>query len=458
MKHGIISTLISLSAITGSISCSSDPSASEGETEAGGLELSLANVPADTACLRVSASGSRSVTRSFGLLKGTTPTFRIDRLPVGVITVDAQAYAGTCASITASTTPNWVTEAPVLVRIDPIAVTQVALKLIRNGRADVSVDFEAPPWLTPGSAPVDLALIGDTPYGAAQIADFPRLIADINEASPAFAEIVHVGDIKDGGSRCDTSYFQFILETFNTSTLPLIYTPGDNEWTDCHRASNGAYDPLERLATIRSMFFPTPGLSLGLHGKQVLSQSFFTGAETFVENALWLEAGTVFSTVHVVGSNNSLLPWYTDNTNGSKVDDPTRRLAEEAERDAANLAWLEQTFATASEQGAKGVVVLMQADMWSGTPSNGFDKTIQKLAALTLSFGKPVLLVQGDSHVFKLDNPLAMGDAAHGVSTPVPNLTRMVVQGSTTTPLTEWVRLHVDPAATPPFSWTRHAR
>ncbi len=60
--------------------------------------------------------------------------------------------------------------------------------------------------------------------------------------------------------------------------------------------------------------------------------------------------------------------------------------------------------------------------------------------------------------MFKSDNPLSSGDPVHGVTTPVPNLTRIVVQGSTTAPLTEWLRLHVDPAATPPFSWTRIAR
>ena len=93
--------------------------------------------------------------------------------------------------------------------------------------------------------------------------------------------------------------------------------------------------------------------------------------------------------------------------------------------------------------------------MWDGAPLNGFDSTVQKLAASTLAFGKPVLLVEGDSHVFKTDNPFAAGDPVHGVSTPVPNLTRVVVQGSTTARLSEWLRLHVDPAATPPFSWTR---
>jgi hypothetical protein len=104
------------------------------------------------------------------------------------------------------------------------------------------------------------------------------------------------------------------------------------------------------------------------------------------------------------------------------------------------------------------VVIIMQADMWDGTPLNGFDSTVQKIASSTLAFNKPVLLLEGDSHIFKTDNPLAMGDPVHGVTTPVPNLTRVVVQGSTTAVLSEWVRLHIDPAATPPFSWTRNPR
>jgi hypothetical protein len=374
--------------------------------------------------------------------------------------LDAQAFPANCAGLgtTPQLQPSWVAEAPVFVRIDSGAIVQAALKLIRNGRASVAIDFEEAPWLASSKTPVDLAVFGDVPYGGTQIADFPKFLADVNAASPPVSELVHVGDIKNGSSRCDTSYFQLVFDSLNVSPRPVLYTPGDNEWTDCHRANNGAYDPLERLSVLRTMFFPVAGLSLGLNRKQVLAQSFTAGFETFVENQLWVEASTVFVMLHVVGSNNSLLPWYTDDTTGTKVDDPTRRTAEENTRNAANLAWLDQAFAIASQQHAVAVVVLMQADMWDGTMVNGFDATVQKLASLTLGFAKPVLLIEGDSHVFKVDNPLAAGDAVHGVGTPVPNLIRMVVQGSTTAPLPEWVRLHIDPAATPPFSWTRNPR
>jgi hypothetical protein len=317
-----------------------------------------------------------------------------------------------------------------------------------------------PTWNTSGTSTVDLAVIGDTPYGATQIADFPNLIAAINGA-PDVSYVVHVGDTKNGSSRCDDSYFASILASFQTFADPMVYSPGDNEWTDCHRANNGGYNPLERLSVIRSMFFPSVGRTLGSVKKDVLSQSVLPGFATFVENTLWSQADTVFATVHVVGSNNSLLPWYTDDP--SKTDDPTSRIAEETAREAAAVAWIDEAFAKAAQQNAKGVALFMQADMWdpaiftSGQYS-GFVSIVRKLADATRAFGRPVLLVEGDSHVFKSDNPLVAGDATYGVTTPVPNLTRIVVQGSTTAPLTEWLRLKVNPATPAVFSWTRNPR
>jgi len=424
--------------------------------ETGSAELAIGVVPSDTNCLRVSAKGSRTVTRFFDLTPGSTPSLSLDRLPVGIVEFDAQGFGSACSAVGTNAVPAWILDAPLPVRIDPFSVTSVILKLLRNGRVAVSVDFEAPPWISTARQPVDFAVIGDTPYGALQIEDFPNLISDINAAAPS--AIIHLGDIKNGSSRCDTSYFQFVLDNFQKSSAPLLFTPGDNEWTDCHRANNGAYDPLARLDALRQLFYPVPGLSLGVNKKQVLSQAFYAGFETFVENQLWLDAGVVFSFVHVVGSNNGLAAWYTDATNGMNVDDPVRRVAEVDARDAANLDWLERSFALAREQNAAAVAVLMQADMWDVGTTPGFSNTIQKLASLSLSFGKPVLVLQGDSHFYKQDNPLANGDAAHGVTTPVPNLTRVVVQGSNTTPKTEWLSLHVDPDASAPFSWTRKPR
>jgi hypothetical protein len=78
---------------------------------------------------------------------------------------------------------------------------------------------------------------------------------------------VSIGDIKNGSSRCDTSYFQLIRSDFDGFADPLVYTPGDNEWTDCHQANNGGYQPAgptppggepARLETVRAIFFDHP--------------------------------------------------------------------------------------------------------------------------------------------------------------------------------------------------------
>jgi len=38
---------------------------------------------------------------------------------------------------------------------------------------------------------------------------------------------------------------------------------------------------------------------------------------------------------------------------------------------------------------------------------DGFTNTVRRIADLTRAFGRPVLLINGDSHVFAADNPLA---------------------------------------------------
>jgi hypothetical protein len=97
----------------------------------------------------------------------------------------------------------------------------------------------------------------------------------------------------------------------------------------------------------------------------------------------------------------------------------------------------------------------MQADTWTGGADDGFSEILQSIAEHALSFGKPVLVVQGDTHVYRTDKPLLTGDTAHGIDFAVPNLTRLVVQGETTN---EWLKLHIDPRAPELFTWERKMR
>lgn len=96
--------------------------------------------------------------------------------------------------------------------------------------------------------------IGDLPYHLPDDFErFERMIQQINDVNPAFT--LHVGDIKSGKVPCSDEYYEKIKNYFNAFEKPLIYTPGDNEWTDCDRELCGSYDPEERLDKLRQLFF-----------------------------------------------------------------------------------------------------------------------------------------------------------------------------------------------------------
>lgn len=248
---------------------------------------------------------------------------------------------------------------------------------------------------------------GDMPYNLpADFGCFENLIKQVNREKPALS--VHVGDFKSGSTPCSDEYFRKIHDYFETFSKPLIYTPGDNEWTDCNREAAGKYDPLERLALLRKMFFNN-GQSLGKRKIPLASQGEKPEFARYVENVAWEYGGIQFATVHIVGSNNNFRG--TDNT-------------EFIERENANLAWLEELFTRAADK--KGLVMFTQADMFSGRAvSTGFQRIIEKLSELSRIYGKPVLWVNGDSHRFITDKPLLNPDKR----STILNFTRVQVFG-----------------------------
>ena len=308
--------------------------------------------------------------------------------------------------------------------------------------------------------PYTLAVIGDIPYGAAKLADFPLLIEKIN-ADPQVRLVAHVGDIKAGSSSpCTDEYFTMIRSLFDGFEDPLAYTPGDNEWTDCHVASknNGLYTPTERLQKVRSLFFPIPGRTLGQHSMRVQTQGSDPANSAYIENTQWKKARVIFAELNITGSNNDLASWGTPLP--ADAGAYPSQSDEIATRARANSAWLDKTFATATRTQAAGVVLLIQADMWDVTSSlNGYDQLVQHLGTLAQKFEKPVLLINGDSHIFRVDYPYSASSPLHSVhaSTPIAdNVTRIVVEGSAAG-RTEYLRLSIDPRkkAGSLFAWER---
>lgn len=281
--------------------------------------------------------------------------------------------------------------------------------------------------------------LGDMPYGAPDVEGpkFERLIAAINKVGPAFT--IHVGDIKSGSSLCSDEEFarqRRYMDTFNGA---LIYTPGDNEWTDCHRKRAGGYDPLERLAALRRIFYNTGNQSLGMRPMTLQRQSVLGAEEnrTFVENQRWDHNGILFMTAHIVGSNNGF--------QARNVEIVEEFFA----RAKANRAWIEQGFKIAAEQSAKAIVLAIHANVfeggneWTDWPErSGFTGTMLLFRQLAEAFGKPVLVVHGDSHIFRIDQPFTSADRQKRRAV-LDNVTRLEVFGASDV---HAVRVLVDPS------------
>jgi hypothetical protein len=354
----------------------------------------------------------------------------------------------------------------------------------------------AHPGHRPPAPPLTIAVYGDAPYGTN-----PTDVTQIN-ATPAFIDavngdanvslVVHVGDIHSGKQYCTEAYDRLVAQLWTRFQDPLVYTPGDNEWSDCHKVAEGggAYDattgaikyvldasgnpvdyangdPVANLDLVRSIFFAQPGRTLGGGHKLVLSQGvFFDWSHPedadFVENVLWVQDDVLFVTVDLPGgSNNDQDVWY-----GAPVESAAQT-QERTLRTAADRRWLAAAFALARFSHVKGIVIVAQADMWDPEKGvahqAGYEPFVSDIARATTDFGGPVLMLNGDSHVYLSDNPLAAAAplAYMHPGYDVPNFHRIVVHGSTL-PL-EYLRLIVDPTvnaaasdtAFGPFRWER---
>ena len=337
-----------------------------------------------------------------------------------------------------------------LSRTPALAAVAASLVVLSSAAATASA-ADAPGQQKDGH--YQFAVIGDVPYGDAQVAAFPKWVDQIN-ATPNLSFTIHVGDIKNGSSTCTNEYFSMIRTQFDRFTMPLVYTPGDNEWTDCHRTNNGTYDPLERLAAIRSTFFPQPGHTLGAD-MTVASQA----AAGFPENVSFRRQGIDIATLHVVGSNNGLLPW-------PELGHPTptpEQVAEEKARMDSAVAQVRSAFADARQRHDRAVALFLQADMFDPTyavtwaDNSAFQPLVRELVAQSKAFDGEVYLFNGDSHVYNSDKPLAAGSRwldFYGVQGSADNLTRVTVDGSSNNK--DFLEVTVNrPGAEHVLSWER---
>jgi hypothetical protein len=265
------------------------------------------------------------------------------------------------------------------------------------------------------------AVFGDGPYRSWETGRFKQMIRDVNRARLAW--FLHVGDMF--WYPCSDAKYQEALARLNTIEHAVVYTPGDNEWADCGERIAGGFDPQDRLRTLRRLFFARPGWSIGACPMRVTSQAETPHFSEFVENARWVRGGFVFITVHVVQTPPE-----------AETDEVALR------RGGAAIAWMDSAFVIARRDSLHGVVIAMQGDpglYYRPKVPQSFMPFIARLREQTRRFDGQVLLVHGDAHQYRFDQPLTDENGA-----TIPNFWRVEAFGS---PDIGWVRVAIDSVA-----------
>lgn len=276
------------------------------------------------------------------------------------------------------------------------------------------------------------ALIGDTPYSDHERAELPKMMAAIADHSVAF--IAHIGDFKKGSDRCDDALFEDRQRLFASSRAPFVYVPGDNEWTDCDRLSNGAYDPQERLDKLRALFWQKDR-SLGQTTMPLERQP---GA--YPEHARFSVGPVLFVTLNLPGGNN----------NWGMTNEPR---PEFLARNPVVLAWLKESFALARREKKSAIVLLFQANpsfthYAQGFPHRGYRAFLDALREETLNFPGQVVAVHGDTHISRVDQPLRDRSGR-----PIQNFVRVETFGY---PIMGWTEGIIDSEAKNPLRFATH--
>jgi len=318
-----------------------------------------------------------------------------------------------------------------------------------------------------------IGLWGDLPYSEIQATvGVPNLIADMNSQKLAFS--VHDGDLRQGSgtaavpSTCDDALYLRSLDYLNSFHAPAMFTPGDNDWVDCDRPANGGFSSLERLSHQREVFFST-NESLGKRTmrQEVQATPLCLGEkpdhtrfmQSCSENRRWTVGRVTYATLNIQGSCNNLC-----DTN----PDP----AEYTARNAANIAWMRDTFAAANTLHSVAVMIITQGNpgfdradptraplrdpvtlaQTDGQP-DGFQSFLVALRTEVIAFRKPVAFVHGDSHYFRIDRPFL--DSV-GTGRRLENFTRVETFGDNQANVNNdvnWLKVYVDPRSREVFSY-----
>src|SRR5262249_60481764 len=169
---------------------------------------------------------------------------------------------------------------------------------------------------------------------------------------------------------CSDSLYSTALANFNSLERPLIWVPGDNDWTDCWGrygpVQQPYHDPIERLNHERQLFASTDQ-SLGQKTLTLTRESSEGGQYAlYPENVRWVYGPVLYVGLNVQGSNDNYPYTETDAESGAVVvrndAELQRERNEEGARKAADLHWLAASFPYAKHIGAQPAPAGSQAD------------------------------------------------------------------------------------------------
>ncbi len=274
------------------------------------------------------------------------------------------------------------------------------------------------------------ALLGNIPASPREEETLAHVLDQVGKEADL---AIHVGSIKGENERCEDKLYEQRRALLIQSPVPLILTPGDNDWADCDREAAGQYGPVERLNRLRDLFFDGPQ-SLGRLRLDLHRQSETVRYRGYPENARWEYGKVMFATFNTPGNQNNFRAG-------------AGRNGEYEDRIQANAFWLRQVFAAAVRSKAKGIVLAFHADpRFQGKhdvapdgrdPYADLKSNLTKLAS---KYSGPVLVMHGSNDsgtgLQKPDHPLRLKGKT------LQNVTRIRAYGSPRPQY--WVKVSVD--------------
>ncbi len=218
--------------------------------------------------------------------------------------------------------------------------------------------------------PLVFSVMGDVPYSLQDIVLLPEQISQHNAQSSA-RFMVHLGDIKGGSAGCFDAVYSNVSSILLELVAPCFVIVGDNDWNDCDSGGVGP-SPAEAWDLWNSYFlrFETnwPTAPRAAHQTER------------PENFAWVE-----EQVLLVGIT---LP-------GGRVHD-----AEEwSDFLKDDVDWVEAQLALHADD-VYAMVLFAHA-----SPTSNHDPFMIPFRAAAAAFGKPVLFMHGDGHVWVDDRP-----------------------------------------------------